>query len=68
MTYVELTRKLRKLGCELHRQTKGSHEIWHNPRKKRTTIIPRHTGDLPKGTLNAILQQLDISREELDAA
>ncbi|MDE0236723.1 MAG: type II toxin-antitoxin system HicA family toxin [bacterium] len=31
MTYRELTRKLRSLGCEFDRQSRGSHEIWRNP-------------------------------------
>jgi predicted RNA binding protein YcfA (HicA-like mRNA interferase family) len=68
MTYADLARKLRRLSCELKRQSKGSHEIWHNPRTNRSTVIPHHPDDLPKGTLSAILKQLEISREEFDAA
>ena len=68
MTYSELTRKLRALGCVLKRQAKGSHEIWHNPRANRSTVIPNHPGDLPKGTVAAILKQLQITREDLDEA
>ena len=68
MTYRQLTRKLRNLGCEFKRQSKGSHEIWHNPRVNRSAVIPRHHGDLPAGTIRGILKQLEISREELDAA
>ena len=30
MTYRELTRKLRRLGCAFDRQAGGSHEIWIN--------------------------------------
>lgn len=66
MTYSELTRKLRALGCVLKRQARGSHEIWHNPRSNRSAVIPSHPADIPIGTLRAILKQLDISREELD--
>jgi predicted RNA binding protein YcfA (HicA-like mRNA interferase family) len=68
MTYQQLSRKLRSLGCELQRQSKGSHEIWFNPEKKVSAVVPRHSGDLPKGTPNAILKQLDITHQELDAA
>lgn len=67
MTYSELTRKLRVLGCVLKRQARGSHEIWHNPRVNRTAVIPTHSGDIPIGTLRAILKQLEISREELES-
>lgn len=68
MTYSQLSRKLRALGCELKRQSKGSHEIWHNPRVNRSTVVPNHPGDIPKGTLRAILKQLEIPREEFDSA
>ncbi len=67
MTYRELTRKLRHLGCELKRQSKGSHEVWHNPDGNRSAVIPRHPGDLPAGTLRAILKGLAITRDKLDS-
>jgi predicted RNA binding protein YcfA (HicA-like mRNA interferase family) len=50
----------------LKRHGKGSHEIWHNPRVNRSAVIPNHPGDLPKGTLHAILRQLAIDPEEWD--
>ncbi len=68
MTYTELTRKLRALGCEFKRPSRGSHEIWHNPRGNTSAAIPHHSGDIPKGTLHVILRQLQISREEIEKA
>ena len=68
MTYTELIRKLRALGCQFKRQSKGSHEIWHNPRVNRSAAIPHHSGDIPEGTLRTILKQLEISREEIERA
>ena len=67
MTYDELSRKLRALGCVLKRQGKGSHEIWHNPLVNRSAVIPNHSGDIPTGTVRAILKQLGIQREDLDS-
>ena len=67
MTYAELSRRLRALGCVLKRPGKGSHEIWHNPTVNRSAVIPNHSGDLPAGTLRAILKQLGIQRDDLDA-
>lgn len=67
MTYAELSRNLRALGCVLKRQGKGSHEIWHNPTVNRSAVIPNHPGDIPTGTLRAILKQLGIPREDLEA-
>jgi len=68
VTYAALTRKLRGLGCLLKRRTRGSHEIWHNPRSNRSAAVPNHSGDIPVGTLRAILRQLDIAPEDLDSA
>jgi predicted RNA binding protein YcfA (HicA-like mRNA interferase family) len=31
-------------------------------------VIPNHPGDIPQGTLKAILTQLGIDRNEFDAA
>ena len=56
MTYAELTRKLRELGCVFKRQAKGSHEIWQSPSGQRFPV-PRHPGDLRKGTLAKIIKQ-----------
>ena len=65
MTYRVFTTKLRKLGCEFARQGPGSHEIWWNPVNKRFTTIPKGRGDIPKGTLAAILRDLGFTMEDL---
>jgi predicted RNA binding protein YcfA (HicA-like mRNA interferase family) len=65
MRYAELTRRLRRLGCELLRQAKGGHEIWIDPRTGRRAVISRHGGqEIPAGTLRAILRNLDIDPAE----
>ncbi|MGO9485515.1 MAG: type II toxin-antitoxin system HicA family toxin [Rhodomicrobium sp.] len=51
-------------GFEFHRQGAGSHEIWRNPSTLRYTAIPNHPGNLPEGTLRAILKQAGISSDE----
>ena len=67
MTYLELTRKLRRLGCEFRRQAKGGHEVWWCPKRNRYTTISYHgSEDIPRGTLAAILRDLDLTREDLD--
>ena len=69
MTYRELTRKLRRLGCIFDRQAGGSHEIWLNLSNDRETTIPRHRNrDLPTGTLHGIRRDLGITREDFDRA
>jgi len=66
MTYGELTRKLRKLGCKFRRKAKGGHEIWWHPGRKLYTTIPRHgRKDITIGTLNKILKDLGFKIEDL---
>lgn len=62
--YRDLIRRLKQLGFEFNRQAAGSHEIWCNPATGRYTTIPNHPGDLPEGTLRAILKQAGITPEE----
>jgi predicted RNA binding protein YcfA (HicA-like mRNA interferase family) len=62
--YREIVRRLKALGLEFNRQAAGSHEIWVNPTSHRYTTIPNHPGDMPEGTLRAILQQAGIEPEE----
>ena len=62
-SYREIVNRLRRLGLEFHRQAAGSHEIWFNPALNRYTTIPNHPGDMPEGTLRAILKQAGIEPE-----
>ena len=62
--YREITKRLKKFGFVFHRQAAGSHEIWHNHEKNLYTTIPNHRGDMPEGTLRAILKQAGISPDE----
>jgi predicted RNA binding protein YcfA (HicA-like mRNA interferase family) len=62
--YRVIIQILKKFGFEFLRQAAGSHEIWYNPKTNRYTTIPNHSGDMPEGTLNAILKQADISVDD----
>ena len=62
--YREIANLLKKFGFEFYRQAAGSHEIWYNPQTNRFTTIPNHTGDMPEGTLRAILKQAGISPDD----
>ena len=55
--YRQIIKKLKKLGFVFDRQAAGSHEIWFNPTSQNYTTIPNHPGDMPEGTLRAILKQ-----------
>ena len=60
--YHELTTRLKQLGFEFDRSARGSHEIWWNPQTRRRTTVPNYPGDLPEGTVRAILSQAGIAR------
>ena len=64
LTASEVIRKLRRGGFVFDRHAKGSHEIWWNPDTRRRTTVPNHPGDLPGGTVRAIIRQagLTVSR------
>ncbi|WKZ37959.1 MAG: type II toxin-antitoxin system HicA family toxin [Anaerolineales bacterium] len=62
--YREIVRKLRTFGFEFYRHAAGSHEIWKNEKTGRFTTVPNHPGDMPEGTLRAILKQAGIDPED----
>lgn len=56
LTKRELEKLLKEAGFEIDRQ--GKHEIWSNGEVK--IPIPRHAGDIPKGTVSKILKDAGI--------
>ena len=61
--YREIIKRLKQLGFQFHRHAAGSHELWVNPASNLYTTIPNHPGDMPEGTLRAILKQAGIDAE-----
>lgn len=62
--YREIIKRLKSFGFVFDRHAAGSHEIWFNPTTSRYTTIPNHPGDMPEGTLRAILKQAGIDPED----
>ncbi len=60
---AQVVRKLRRAGFVFDRQAKGSHEIWWNPVTRARTAVPNHPGDLPEGTVRAIVRQAGLTPE-----
>lgn len=61
--YRDIVKRLKYFGLEFHRQAAGSHESWFNPASSRYNNIPTTHGDMPEGTLRAILKQAGIDAE-----
>lgn len=59
--YRDVSKRLKSLGCEFVRHAAGSHEIWVNKINGLYTTLPNHPGDMPEGTLRAILRQAGIT-------
>jgi predicted RNA binding protein YcfA (HicA-like mRNA interferase family) len=60
-SYRDIIKRLRAYGFMFDRQAAGSHEIWYNEQTDKYTTIPNHPGDMPEGTLRAILREAGIS-------
>jgi predicted RNA binding protein YcfA (HicA-like mRNA interferase family) len=63
-SYRQIIKILKTFGFVFHRQAAESHEIWFNPETNCYTTIPNHSGDMPEGTLRAILKQAAIEPED----
>jgi predicted RNA binding protein YcfA (HicA-like mRNA interferase family) len=60
----EVIRFLERNGFVLD-HTSGSHFIYYHPESRRRAVVPRHSRDLPKGTLMSLLREAGFMREEL---
>ena len=54
---------LEKAGFAIKRHT-GSHVIMYKLDLRRPISIPQHAGDLPKGTLRAIIREAGLTVEK----
>ena len=62
--YREIVKRLKTFGFAFDRQASGSHEIWYNEETDRYTTIQNHPGDMPEGTLRAILREAGIEPDD----
>lgn len=62
----QLIQVLKKLGFFEHPERGTSHLVFKHPDGRRTTVS-RHPGkDIPRGTLRAILRDINVSIEEFN--
>ncbi|MCX6705603.1 MAG: type II toxin-antitoxin system HicA family toxin [Candidatus Woesebacteria bacterium] len=59
-----LIKRLKKAGFIEDHQS-GSHVVMYHPKTGRRAIIPYHFRDIPKGTLNSLIKEAGISKEEI---
>ena len=59
ISHRELARELRRAGFVEIRTTR--HPVYYLAEKNLTIPVPAHPGDVPKGTLRAIIREMGIS-------
>lgn len=62
--YRDVAQRLSRLGFEFDRAAAGSHEIWRHRDSGKRVTLPHHPGDMPEGTLRAILREAGVSVDE----
>ena len=63
-SYRELARKLRRAGYVEIRTSR--HPVYYLAARNLTIPVPKHAGDVPKGTLRAIVREMRISVREFN--
>ena len=64
ISHRELARKLRRAGYIEIRTRR--HPVYYLAEKDLTIPVPSHPGEVPKGTLRAIVREMEISIEEIN--
>ena len=64
LKYRDVVACLRRNGFEYLHPGKGSHEFWINRTTGKVTMVACHPGDMPRGTLRAIIAQAGLSADE----
>lgn len=64
ITAREMARVLLRAGFTAEPETGSSHQGFWNAETGKRTTVPRHAGDLKRGTMRAILRQAGLSREK----
>ena len=62
ISHRELARKLTRAGFVVIRTKR--HPVYYSAEKNLTIPIPSHPGDVPKGTLRAIIREMGMTVEE----
>ena len=64
ISYRELARKLKRAGYVEIRTSR--HPIYYLAKNNLTIPVPQHPGDVPKGTLRAIIRETGMDVEEFN--
>ena len=65
VSYRQLASKLKRAGYREIRTSR--HPVYYFAEKDITIPVPRHPGDIPIGTLRAIVREMELSVEEFNS-
>jgi predicted RNA binding protein YcfA (HicA-like mRNA interferase family) len=65
VSYRQLASKLKRAGYREIRTSR--HPVYYFAEKDITIPVPRHPGDMPIGTLRAIVREMGLSVEEFNS-
>jgi len=65
VSYRQLASKLKRAGYREIRTSR--HPVYYFAEKDITIPVPRHPGDIPIGTLRAIVREMGLSVEEFNS-
>ena len=65
LSAADLLRALRRAGFTVERVKGSHHHLRHAERPTLRVVVPVHRGDLPAGTVAAIMRQAGLSQEDL---
>ena len=64
ISYRKLASKLKRAGYKEIRTSR--HPVYYLAAKNITVPVPRHSGDIPIGTLRAIVHEMGLSVDEFN--
>ena len=65
LSAADLLRALRRAGFTVERVKGSHHYLRHAERPTLRVVVPVHRGDLPAGTVAAIMRQAGLSQDDL---
>ena len=65
LSAADLLRALRRAGFTVERIKGSHHHLRHAERPTLRVVVPVHRGDLPAGTVAAIMRQAGLSQDDL---
>jgi predicted RNA binding protein YcfA (HicA-like mRNA interferase family) len=61
----DIVKHITNNGWNIERQ-KGDHDIFSHPKSPNKIAVPRHSGDIPPGTVRDIMKKMVVNEENIE--